>query len=112
MKYSLITFPRHAPPLSETYIMEKGIPRRDLKIAVHDYKHFCDLRIQYPVHPDYWCRKMELSVKDEARWIHYLSHELVGLSGAEVEKYYYSVDANLRPFLDVLETKDDNDLRD
>jgi hypoxanthine phosphoribosyltransferase len=93
-------------------IMEKGIPRRDLKIAVHDYKHFYDLESQYPVQPDYWCRKIDLSLKDEALWVHYLSHELVGLSAAEVEEYYYSKDADLRPFLDVLATKDDNDLRD
>ncbi|MDR2796059.1 MAG: phosphoribosyltransferase [Spirochaetaceae bacterium] len=90
-------------------IMEKGIPRHDLKIAVHDYKHFYDLEPQHPVQPDYWCRRMDLSVKDETRWIHYLSHELVGLSEAEISEHYYSKYHDLRPFLDVL--ADDYDLR-
>lgn len=93
-------------------IMEKGIPRRDLKIAVHDYKDFYDLEPKQAVQPDYWCRKMELSVKDERRWVHYLSHELVGLSTAEINQHYYSADAGLRPLLDVLGAKDSNDLRD
>jgi hypoxanthine phosphoribosyltransferase len=92
-------------------IMEKGIPRRDLKIAVHDYKYFNDLEHQRPVQPDYWCRKIDLSVKDEARWIHYLSHELVGLSEREIEEHYYSKDPGLRPFLDVLTACDGDDLR-
>jgi hypoxanthine phosphoribosyltransferase len=93
-------------------IMEKGIPRRDLKIAVHDYKYFYDLEPQHPVQPDYWCRKMELSVKDEARWIHYLSHELIGLSKAEIEEHYYSKDAGLSPLLDILTARDGDGLRD
>ena len=83
-------------------IMEKGIPRRDLKIAVHDYKYFYDRTEQYPVHPDYCCRKHELSVKDEDMWIHYLSHELIGLAKEELEEHYYSEDPELREVLQVL----------
>jgi hypoxanthine phosphoribosyltransferase len=108
-------------------IMEKGIPRGDLKIAVHDYKYFYDLQPQHPVQPDYWCRKHELSVNDATYWVHYLSHELAGLSEAELEKYYYSKDPSLRPVLDGLmvrktrenqgsqgsqESQEKNDLRD
>jgi hypoxanthine phosphoribosyltransferase len=81
-------------------IMEKGIPRNDLKIAVHDYKYFYDLDPQHPVQPDYWCRRHKLSVKDEARWIHYLSHELMGLSRSDIAEHYYSKDEALRPVLD------------
>ncbi|MDR2370509.1 MAG: phosphoribosyltransferase [Treponema sp.] len=81
-------------------ILEKGIPRHDLKVAVHDYKYFYDKKEQYPVQPDYWCRKHELSVKDEDSWIHYMSHELVGLSREELEKYYYGHDPELREALD------------
>jgi hypoxanthine phosphoribosyltransferase len=83
-------------------IMEKGIPRTNLKIAVHDYKYFYDKKEQYPVQPDYWCRKHELSVKDENLWIHYLSHELVGLSREELEENYYAQDPELRDVLKVL----------
>jgi hypoxanthine phosphoribosyltransferase len=83
-------------------IMDKGIPRTNLKIAVHDYKYFYDKDEQYPVQPDYWCRKHELSVRDENLWIHYLSHELVGLSREELEEHYYAHDPELRDVLDVL----------
>jgi len=83
-------------------IMEKGIPRKDLKVAVHDYKYFYNKAEQLPVQPDYWCRKHELSVKDEDIWIHYLSHELVGLSEEELEKNYYAHDPELREILQVI----------
>ncbi|GHT97254.1 phosphoribosyltransferase [Spirochaetia bacterium] len=83
-------------------ILEKGIPRHDMKIAVHDYKYFYDKPDQLPIQPDYWCRKHELSVKDEDQWIHYMSHELVGLTPAELEAHYYAHDPELREVLDVL----------
>jgi hypothetical protein len=82
--------------------MEKGIPRKDLKIVVHDYKYFTDISDQYPVHPDYWCRKHELKKDDEDIWIHYSSHELIGLSPEELEEHYYASDSELREVLKVL----------
>ena len=82
--------------------LEKGIPRDDLKIAVHDYKYLYDRVEHLPIQPDYWCRKHELSVKDEDLWIHYLSHELIGLTQEELEKYYYSEDPELREVLKIL----------
>jgi hypoxanthine phosphoribosyltransferase len=84
-------------------ILEKGIPRQDLKVAVHDYKYFFDKDDQLPVQPDYWCRKHELSVNDEDSWIHYMSHELVGLSPGELEEHYYKRDRELQDVLSVLE---------
>ncbi|MDR2758428.1 MAG: phosphoribosyltransferase [Spirochaetaceae bacterium] len=83
-------------------ILEKGIPREDLKVAVHDYKYFYDKPDQLPIQPDYWCRKHELSIHEEDRWIHYMSHELVGLSRQELEEYYYTPDPQLRNVLDVI----------
>ena len=80
-------------------ILEKGIPRKDLVVAVHDYKYFVDKEDQLPIHPDYWCRKHDLSLADEDRWIHYMSHELLGLSKAELEEYYYREDPELRNIL-------------
>jgi hypoxanthine phosphoribosyltransferase len=77
-------------------ILERGIPRTDLKIAVHDYKFFRDKSEQLPIQPDYWCRKHDLSAADESRWIHYMSHELVGLSSEELEQHYYREDPELR----------------
>jgi hypoxanthine phosphoribosyltransferase len=83
-------------------ILSRGIPRNDFKVAVHDYKYFRDKPEQLPVQPDYWCRKHDLSIYDEDMWIHYMSHELVGLKAAELEKYYYSYDPQLRDVLKVL----------
>jgi hypoxanthine phosphoribosyltransferase len=84
-------------------ILEKGIPRGDIKVAVHDYKYFFDKPEQYSIQPDYWCRKHDLSIDDEDRWIHYMSHELVGLSPEELQQHYYAHDPDLRSILAVLE---------
>jgi len=84
-------------------ILEKGIPREDLKVAVHDYKYFYDKPAQLPVQPDFWCRRHELSINDEDSWIHYMSHELVGLTAQELEDYYYKKDGDLRDVLSMLE---------
>lgn len=83
-------------------ILDKGIPRNDLKIAVHDYKYYVDKNPQLPFQPDYWCRKQEMSLHDEDSWIHYMSHELVGLTGEQIEEYYYKRDPSLREAMDLL----------
>jgi hypoxanthine phosphoribosyltransferase len=83
-------------------ILEKGIPREDLKVAVHDYKYFFDKETQLPIQADYWCRKHEMSINDENSWIHYLSHELVGLSKEELEMHYYKHDPELEAILDII----------
>lgn len=83
-------------------ILDKGIPRNDLKIAVHDYKYFVDKEPQLPVQPDYWCRKHEVTMREDSRWIHYMSHELVGLSPEELEAHYYRADPDLRRVLQVI----------
>jgi hypoxanthine phosphoribosyltransferase len=83
-------------------IIDKGIPREDLKIAVHDYKYFYDKPEQYPFQPDYWCIKHEVSVNDESLWLHYMSHELMGLTKRELEEFYYKRDAGLKAAMDVI----------
>jgi len=89
-------------------ILEKGIPRRDLKIAVHDYKYFYDKEEQLVIQPDYWCRKHEASIHDEGYWIHYMSHELMGLTETELEENYYRRDPDLQNVLNVI-TKNKNE---
>ena len=86
-------------------ILDKGIPRRDLKIAVHDYKYLTDKQEQLPIQPDYWCRKHDVSIHDEGYWIHYMSHELLGLKQKELEENYYSRDPGLREVLNVITEK-------
>ena len=75
------------------------MPREDIKVVVHDYKYFTYQEEQLPIQPDYYCRKFVINNPDENRWIHYMSHELVGLSKEELEKNYYSQDPELRDIL-------------
>lgn len=83
-------------------ILGKGLPRSDVKIAVHDYKICSYRREQLPIVPDYWCRKHEIASVEDEIWIHYMSHELVGLSDEELDAYYYPEDPELREILRVL----------
>jgi len=77
-------------------ILEKGLPRQDVRIAVHDYK-ICEYRSErLAIAPDYWCRKRVVKTPEDEVWIHYMSHELVGLSDAELEEHYYTEDEGLR----------------
>ena len=77
----------------------RGIPREDIKVVVHDYKYFTYYKEQLEIQPDYWCRRFDITKPEENRWIHYLSHELVGLTNDELEKYYYSEDPELKEIL-------------
>lgn len=69
-------------------ILRKGLPRDDVRIAVHDYKIRKYLPDEHPVHPDYYCRKHVIERPEDDTWIHYMSHELVGLTHDEVSKHY------------------------
>ena len=79
-------------------LLEKGIPRDDIKIAVHDYKIRSFAPERLPIQPDYWCRKHNVENPEEDNWIHYLSHELVGLSEEEIDRFYSS-DAEVREII-------------
>ncbi len=83
-------------------LLEKGVPRKDIKVAVHDYKYFTYREEQLPIQPDYWCRKFEIESPEKDMWIHYASHELVGLSKEELEEHYYKDDPELREVFDSL----------
>jgi hypoxanthine phosphoribosyltransferase len=76
-------------------IMEQGIPRSDVRVAVHDYKIRKYVAKQLPVQPDYWCRCHELETPEDDFWIHYMSHELVGLTDQEKKEHYYHEDPEL-----------------
>lgn len=76
-------------------IMQRGLSRESIKVAVHDYKVREYQPEQLPVKPDYWCRKIEIKSPEDETWIHYMSHELVGLTKEEAQKYYISQDPEL-----------------
>ncbi len=77
-------------------LLEKGIPRNDIKVIVHDYKERTYLKEQLPIRPDYCCVHHIINKKEEDFWIHYMSHELVGLTEEERENYYYKDDKELK----------------
>lgn len=77
-------------------LINRGLHKENIKVAVHDYKYFHNRKKQYGIQPDYWCRKHDIHNDDEDVWIHYMSHELVGLSETELEEYYYRRNPALR----------------
>lgn len=76
-------------------ILDKGIPREDIKVAVYDYKVFPD-KEALPIQPDYYCNKHVISEDNDNPWIHYMSHELVGLTKEEFEENYVKNDSSLK----------------
>ena len=83
-------------------ILEKGIPRKDIRIAVHDYKIRKYTGKALPLQPDYYCRKYVVEKEQDEFWIHYCSHELVGLTPEERETMYYAEDGELREAMEFL----------
>jgi len=83
-------------------ILERGLPREDVKVAVHDYKVFADAKA-LPIAPDFYCRRHEVPTRAQDPWIHYLSHELVGLTAEERERWYIQGDPEMARALAVLE---------
>jgi hypoxanthine phosphoribosyltransferase len=83
-------------------VLEKGIPRKDVRIAVHDYKLRKYVPGTPPVQPDYYCVKHVIEREEDDNWIHYSSHELVGLTEKERETHYYAQDEGLREAMEFL----------
>ena len=85
-------------------ILGKGVPRGDFKIAVHDYKVIGYRGEPLPIRPDYWCRLHDIKTPADEKWIHYMSHELVGLTDGELRTHYYPEDPELQQILSVLKS--------
>lgn len=83
-------------------ILERGIPRSDVKVAVHDYKVFGDAE-PLPIAPDFYCKRHEIPSRAQDPWVHYLSHELVGLTPEEKEAWYVKDDPEMAEALAVLD---------
>jgi len=83
-------------------LLEKGIPRKDVKVAVHDYKVRGYVGRQLPIQPDYYCRLHHIDSPEQDIWIHYMSHELVGLNPREQETHYFREDPELGKVFDSL----------
>ncbi len=80
-------------------LLEKGVPRENIKVVVHDYKIYT-WKEQCAIQPDYWCRKFVINKPEENNWINYNSHELVGLTKEELEENFYKPYPELREVLE------------
>lgn len=70
-------------------VMDAGIPREDIKVAVYDYKvPLYKKEKPLEIQPDYYCRKHVLNSPEDERWIHYTCHEFIGLTPDEVDEVY------------------------
>jgi hypoxanthine phosphoribosyltransferase len=76
-------------------LLRRGLKRDDIKVVVHDYKVRHYLPDTLPIHPDYFCRKIEVQTAEDETWIHYMSHELVGLTAVEAQEHYIDKDPDL-----------------
>jgi hypoxanthine phosphoribosyltransferase len=68
-------------------IVKHGIPREDIKVAVHDYKVFPHKRT-LPVQPDFYSQKHVIEKESDEKWLHYMSHEFAGLTQEEIDTHY------------------------
>ncbi len=80
-------------------LLEKGVPRENIKVVVHDYKVY-KYKKSLPIQPDYWSRKFDIDNPDQNNWINYCSHEMVGLTQEELEEHYYKPYPELRTALE------------
>jgi len=83
-------------------ILERGIPRNDVKVAVHDYKVFADAPV-LPIAPDFYCCRHDIPTRAQDPWIHYLSHELIGLTPEERNRWYVKGDPAMAQALSVFD---------
>jgi uncharacterized protein len=83
-------------------ILTKGLHEEDVRVAVHDYKILSYVEHNQPIQPYYYCRKHVIEEPEDELWIHYASHELIGLREEELETHYYRDDEELREALSVL----------
>ncbi len=82
-------------------ILEKGIPRKDIKVAVHDYK-VIDYKESLPIQPDYYCCRYDIKTPEDQVWIHYESHELLGMSREEQQLHYLNSSPELKEVFDFI----------
>ena len=80
-------------------LLEKGVPRENIKVVVHDYKVY-KYKEELPIVPDYWCRKLDVDKPENNTWINHNSHELVGLTKEELENNFYKPYPELRKVLE------------
>ena len=83
-------------------ILEKGLPREDVRIAVHDYKKRLYLKQSQSITPDYFASSHTIENPEDDIWIHYQSHEILGLGEKDLFRFFPDADDDLKDSLNVL----------
>jgi uncharacterized protein len=86
------------------FIMSQGPVRRDIAVAVHDYKirEFSPSPASASVVPDFYCLRHLISRPEDDFWINYMSHELKSLTEEEIARFDDGSDAELSRALQAL----------
>lgn len=77
-------------------LLKKGLSKLNIKVAVHDYKRRHSREDNLEVTPDWYARVHDIYKDEDDIWIHYTSHELVGLTLAELEEHYFKNNPSLK----------------
>ena len=85
-------------------ILQQGIPRKDVRIAVHDYKIRSYLNATQTITPDYYANSHTIEKPEDDIWIHYLSHEIAGLGCKDLIDFFPGADEEVKIVLNVLKS--------
>lgn len=77
-------------------LLKRGLSRLNIKVAVHDYKRRHNRNVNLEVTPDWYARVHDIYSVEDDIWIHYMSHELVGLTLTELEEHYFKHNPSLK----------------
>lgn len=77
-------------------LIDKGLKKENIKVVVHDYKRRHNKERKLEVEPNWWARLHEIYCEADDIWIHYMSHELVGLTEEELEEHYFKKNPALK----------------
>jgi hypoxanthine phosphoribosyltransferase len=83
-------------------VLDQGIPRKDIRVAVHNYKKRPYLTKQQPVTPDFYAQEHTIETPEDDIWIHYLSHEIAGLKRKDLFDLFPDADEEVKRALSVI----------
>jgi len=83
-------------------ITEHGISKKDVRVAVHDYKIREYLENPHSITPDFYARKHYIKKPEDDFWIHYLSHEIMGIKRKDLLDLFPEADEEEKKALEAI----------
>lgn len=83
-------------------ILNQGLPKEDVRIAVHDYKIRTYLKKPHTITPDYYAQSHTIDTPEDDIWFHYLSHEITGIKKDKITSYFPEADDQLIMVINML----------